>query len=104
MKKTMKDLINTLNLTTEENICLHPAKDVIVSVVLRESFLKTLPNGKLIVAREPQNHYLNLCIFVDSEPISYIDICEEKDFYKFMSKIKSDTCKTICSINRMNHI
>ena len=93
----MQDLINTLNLTTEKNTCLHPVDDVIVSVVLRESFLKTLPNGKLIIAREPQSHYLNVCIFVDWEAIKYIDICEEKEFYEFMHSIKTNTCKTICS-------
>ena len=100
----MQDLIDTLNLKTGKNICLHPAEDVIVSIVLRESFLKTLPNGYMIQSNEVQNHYLNICIFVDSEAISYIEICKERDFYKFMHNIKSKTCKTICSINRMNHI
>jgi hypothetical protein len=100
----MKDLINTLGLTTEKNKCLHPVDDVIVSVVLRESFLKTLPNGKLMIAREPQSHYLNVCVFVDEEAIEYIDICEEKEFYEFMHNIKTETCKTICKLSRVNHL
>ena len=100
----MKDLINTLQLKVEKNICLHPVDDVIVSVVLRESFCKTLPNGRQIIAREPQSYYLNLCIFVDGEAIDFIDIVSEKEFYKFMSEIKTETYKTLCSLNSFNHI
>ena len=100
----MQDLINTLGLTTERNTCLHPVDDVIVSVVLRESFLKTLPNGKLIIAREPQHHYLNICVFVDEEAIEYIDICSEEEFYEFMHNIKANTHKTICKLSRVNHL
>ena len=93
----MQDLINTLQLKVGENICLHPAKDVIVSVVLRESFLKTLPNGYMIQTKEVQSYYLNLCIYKNKQVVDYID-CNEQQFYNFMNQIKIDPIKTIRSI------
>ena len=97
----MKDLIENLSLKVDRQSFLYPAKDVVVSIVLNQSFIKRLPCGNCIVDKKPQSVYLNCAIGVYGEFIGYPTFYTEIEFYSFMAKLKNDTLKTICSLKSL---